>query len=138
MKATKYCGKEARQRTEEVSTKYCSNSNKLKIITLAFIVVMVCTKLQIVNDLQEDKENIRSLSNLTLKSRYSGYALVYKDKTKLEKPTLLSLTQFGFGMGPEFSSDIAGDGPRKRIVVEDDYDPELERIKKKKSYEKSK
>ena len=90
MKATQYCGKEARQRTEEVSTKYCSNSNKLKIITLAFIVVMVCTKLQIVNDLQEDKENIRSLSNLTLKSRYSGYALVYKDKTSLRNQLYLA------------------------------------------------
>ena len=36
-------------------------------------------------------------------------------------------------MGPEFSSDVAGDGPRKRIDIEDEYDPELERIKKKKA-----
>ena len=131
MKATKCCGKETRERTEEVSTKYCSNI--LKIITLAFIAVMAETEWYIGNDLQQNKENIPSLSNFTLKNRNSGHALVYRDKAKLEKPTLLSLTQFGFGMGPEFSSDEAGDGPRKRIVVEDDYDPEQERIKKKKA-----
>ena len=129
MKATKRCGKEARERTEEVSTKYCSNI--LKIITIAFIAVMAFTELQNVNDLQQNKENIRSLSNFTLRNRNSGHVLVYRDKAKLEKPTLLSLTQFGFGMGPEYSSDIAGDGPKKRIIVEDDFDPEQERIKKK-------
>ena len=37
-------------------------------------------------------------------------------------------------MGPEYSSDIAGDGPRKRILDEDEYDPEQERIKKRKTY----
>ena len=105
----------------------------MKIITLAFITVMAGTKLQIVNDVQQVKENIQSLSNLTLKSRNSGYALVYRDNVKLKKPTSLSLTQFGFGMGPEFSCDIAGDGPRKRIAADDEYDPELERIKKKTS-----
>ena len=131
MKATKCCGKETRERTEEVSTKYCSNI--LNIITLAFIALMAATELQIVNDLQQNKENILSLSNFTIENRNSGYTLVYRDKAKLEKLTLLSFTQFGFGLGPEFSSDIAGDGPKKRIVVEDDYDPEQERIKKKKA-----
>ena len=47
---------------------------------------MACTELQIVNDLQQYKE-IQSLSNFTLKSRNSGYALVYRDKAKLKKPT---------------------------------------------------
>ena len=37
-------------------------------------------------------------------------------------------------MGPAFSSDIAGDGPRKRAVADDEYDPELLRIKKRKTY----
>ena len=51
MKATKYFEKEARLRIEEVSTKYySSNSNILKIITLAFIAVMTGTGMQIVND----------------------------------------------------------------------------------------
>ena len=130
IKARKSSGKEALERIEEVSTKYCSNI--LKIITLAFTAVMACTELQIVYDLHQDKQ-IQSLSNFTLKSRNSGYALGYRDKAKRKKPTLLSLTQFGFGMGPEFSSDIAGDGPRKKILTEDEYDPELEKIKKKKS-----
>ena len=98
-KARKSCGKEAPERIEEVSTKYCSNI--LKIITLAFTAVMACTELQIVYDLHQDKQ-IQSLSNFTLKSRNSGYALGYRDKAKLKKPTLLSLTQFGFGMGPSF------------------------------------
>ena len=130
IKARKSCGKEAPRRIEEVSTIYYRNT--LKIIILALIAVMACTELQIYNDLQQYKE-IQSLSNFTLKSRKSGYALDIRDKVKLKKPTLLRLTQFGFGMGPEFSSDIAGDGPRKKILVEDEYDPELEKIKKKKS-----
>ena len=134
LKATKCCRKEAHERIEEVSTKYCSNS--LKIITIAFIAVMAGTELQIVNDLEQDKENIQSLSTITLKSRNSGHALVYRDKPKFEKPSLLVLTHFGFGMGPEFSSDIAGDGPRRPIVSEDEYDPELDRIKKRKATKK--
>ena len=35
-------------------------------------------------------------------------------------------------MGPEFTSDIAGDGPRKRLLDEEEFDPELERSKKRK------
>ena len=35
-------------------------------------------------------------------------------------------------MGPEFTSDIAGDGPRKRVLDEEEFDPELERSKKRK------
>ena len=58
------------------------------------------------------------------------------DKIKLKEPTSLNLTLFRLGMGPEFASDVAGDGPRKRIDIEDEYDPELERIKKKKLLEK--
>ena len=37
-------------------------------------------------------------------------------------------------MGPEFSSDIAGDCPRKRIFADDEFDPELERSKKRKTW----
>ena len=134
IKARKYCGKESRQIIEEQSSKYCSNI--LKIIILAFIAVTTGTELQMLDDLQEHKGNIQSLSNLILESRNSGYARIYRDKTKVKKPTLLNLTLFGVGMGPEFSSDVAGDGPRKRIHSDDEYDPELERIKKKKLLEK--
>ena len=130
IKARKYFGKESRQIIEEQSSKYCSNI--LKIIVLAFIAVTKGTELHMLDDLQEHKGNIQSLSNLILQSRNSGYALIYRDKTKLKKPTLLNLTLFGVGMGPEFSSDVAGDGPRKRIYSDDEYDPEVERIKKKK------
>ena len=37
-------------------------------------------------------------------------------------------------MGPEFSSDIGGDGPRKSNLNDDEYDPEQERIIKRKTY----
>ena len=37
-------------------------------------------------------------------------------------------------MGQEFSSDIAGDGPRKRILDEHEYDPDQERITKRKTH----
>ena len=130
IKARKCFGKEPPQIIEEYSSKYCSKI--LKIITLAFIALMTGTELQMLNDLQQHKGNIQSLSSLILDSRSSGYALIYRDKTKLKKPTSLNLTLFGVGMGPEFSSDVAGDGPRKRIHSDDEYDPELERIKKKK------
>ena len=43
-----------------------------------------------------------------------------RDKTKLKKSTLLTSTLFDLGMGPEYSSDIAGDGPRKRTFDEDE------------------
>ena len=133
IKARKCCGKEPRQKSKEYST-YCSNI--LKIITLAFIAVMMSTGLQMFNDLQKHKGNIQFLSNLIFESRYSGYALINRDKTKLKKPTSLNITLFGLGMGPEFSSDAAGDGPRKRLNSEDEYDPELERLKKKKATRK--
>ena len=134
IKARKCCGKESSQIIEESSSKY--SSNLLKIIILTFIAVMTGTELQMHIDLQDHKGNIQSLSNLILESRNSGYALVYIDKTKLKKPTSLNLTLFRFGMGPEFSSDVAGDGPRKRIDSDGEYDPELERIKKKKATKK--
>ena len=102
--------------------------------TLATISVMAGTELQIAYDLEQHRGNIQYLSNLTLESRNSGYALVHRDKANVTKPTLVSLTLFGFGMGPAFSSDIAGDGPRKRAVADDEYDPELLRIKKRKIY----
>ena len=133
VKARKCCGKESRQKSKEYS-KYFSNI--LKIITLAFIAVMTGTELQMLNDLQKHEGNIQFLSNVILESRYSGYALINRDKTNLKKPTSLNLTLFGVGMGPEFSSDAAGDGPRKRLNSEDEYDPELERIKKKKATRK--
>ena len=56
----------------------------------------------------------------------------YGDRAKVQKLTLHASTLFGLGMGPEFSSDISGDGPRKRIFDEEDFDPELERSKKRK------
>ena len=118
-----------------MSTTNCSNI--LKIITLAFIAIMAGTELQIVNDVQQHEGRIKSLSNFTLESSNSGCALVFRDTVKFKKPTLHSLTHFRFGMGPEFSSDIAGDGPRKRIDDEGEYDLDLERIKKKKASTKS-
>ena len=85
-----------------------------------------------VNDLHQHEGNIQSLTNLTLGSRYFGHARVYRYKGKLKIPSLLNFTQFGFAMGPEFSSDIAGDGPRQRIDADGEYDPELQGIQKKK------
>ena len=130
-RARKRRGKEAREETYEVSTKYCSNL--LKMSTLAIISVIAIAKLQIVYDLEQDRGNIQSLLNLTLESRNSGYALVHRDKANVKKPTLVSLMLCGFGMGPAFSSDIAGDGPVKRAVSDDEYHPELIRIKKRKT-----
>ena len=133
IKARKFCGNEARERPK-MSTNYCSNI--LKIITFGFIAVIAGTELHMVNYVQQQKGCIKSLSNFTLESRNSGYALVYEDKVNLKKPTLRSFTQFGFGMGPKFSSDAAGDGPRKRLNSEDEYDPKLERLRKKKATRK--
>ena len=45
---------------------------------------------------------------------------IHRDQTKLKKSTLLTSTLFELGMGPEYSSDIAGDGPRKRTFDEDE------------------
>ena len=102
--------------------------------TLAIISVMAGSELQIVYDLEQQRGNIHYLSNLTRQSRNFGYALVHHDNANVTKPRLLPLTLFGFGMGPAFSSDIAGDGPRKRAVADDEYDPELLRIKRRKTY----
>ena len=65
-----------------------------------------------------------------------GDGPVHRDKVKIKNPTLLTSTVFQLGMGPEFSSDIAGDGPRKSKSNEDEYDPEQERIMKRKTYNK--
>jgi len=81
---------------------------------------MAGTQLHMVNAIQQHEGRIQSLWNLTLESRISGNPLVYNDEVKFKKPTLQSFDQFGLGMGPEFSSDIAGDGPRKRIVDDED------------------
>ena len=97
---------------------------------------MTSAELQMHHHFQDHKGNTQSLSNLILESRNSGYALVYIDKTKLKKPISLNLTLFRLGMGPEFSSDVAGDGLRRRIDSEDEYNPELERIKKKRATRK--
>ena len=45
---------------------------------------------------------------------------IHRDQTKLKKSTLLTSTLFELGMGPEYSSDMAGDGPRKRTFDEDE------------------
>ena len=133
-KARKRCGKEGCKGNEEVSTKYYSFSNILKIITLAFIAVMSGFEFQMDNDLKHRKGNIQSVTNLTLESIYFEDARVYRYKGKLKIiPSLLNFTQFGFGMGPGFTSDIAGDGPRKRKDTDDECCPELQKIKKKKS-----
>ena len=55
-----------------------------------------------------------------------------KRKRILALLVLIFFGLFAFGMGPEFSSDIAGDGPRKRNFDEDEFDLELGRTKKKK------
>ena len=125
-------GNEARERIQEVPIKYCFNI--LKLSTLALIAVIAGTDLQIVNDLVQYKENIHSLSNFTHENRNSEYALVHRDKAEVKKPTFFRLTIFGFGMGPEFPSDMAGDGPRKTIDDEDDYHPGQERNKRIKTY----
>ena len=115
IKARKCCGKESSQIIEEQSSQYCLNI--LKIITLIFIAVMTGTKLQTHNDLEDHKGNSQCLSNFILESRKSGYALIYMDKIKLKEPTSLNLTLFRLGMGPEFASDVAGDGPRKKQIL---------------------
>ena len=79
---------------------------------LALIAVVACTKLKIVNDLHEHTTN----------------------QPKLNEPTLRTSTPLELGMGPEYSSDIASDGPRKRTFDDDDYDLELQRVKKKRIY----
>lgn len=59
IKARKYCGNEASERIEEMSTKYFSNISK--IITFAYIVAMAGTELHMVNDVQQDEGRIQSL-----------------------------------------------------------------------------
>ena len=49
-----------------------------------------------------------------------GDGPVHRDKVKIKKLTSLTSTVFGLAMGPEFSSDIAGDGPRKSKSKEDE------------------
>ena len=43
-----------------------------------------------------------------------------ENKVKVKKPTLNNRIVFWLDMGPKFSSDIAGDGPRKRVLEDDD------------------
>ena len=72
-----------------MSNKSCSNI--LKFGTLALIAALACTELQIVNDLHQNKIA----------------------QTKLIKPAIIrTSTPLELGMGPEYSCDIAGDGPR--------------------------
>ena len=84
-------------------------SNILKFGTLALIAALACTELQIVNDLHQ--HNI--------------------SQAKLIKPAIKrTSTPVELGMGPAYSSDMAGDGPRKRTFHGDNYEPGLERVKK--------
>ena len=53
---------------------------------------------------------------------------IHRDQTKLKNSTLLTSRHCQLSMGPEFSSDIAGDGPRKRTFDDDEYDPKLVRV----------
>ena len=79
-----------------------SCSKVLKLSTIALIVAMVCTKSLIVYNLLEYTTN----------------------QIKLNKLILRMSTPLESGMGPEYSSDIAGDGPRKRTFDgDDDYNP---------------
>ena len=84
----------------------------MKLRTIALIAAMTCTELQGVRDLQGHRTN----------------------QAKLNKPAVRSSTPLDLGTGPEYSSDIAGDGPRKMTFDEDDYNPELERVKKRRLY----
>ena len=59
IKARKCCGNEASARSEEMSTRYFSNI--LKIITFAYIIVMVGTELHMVNDVQQHEGRIQYL-----------------------------------------------------------------------------
>ena len=59
---------------------------------------------------------------------------IHRDQTKLKKSTLLTSTLFELGMGPEYPSDIAGDGPRKRTFDDDEYDPKLVRVQQIRRY----
>ena len=170
IKARAYCGNEASETTEEVSTISCSNI--LKLCTLALITVMANTEVQIIHDLQHHKPQGQPLSILILESNFynmnvyignvSSQDQKYDvtelpaeeqdpqwhqieqqylldktrdgsgEKAKFQKFTLHASSIFGLGMGPEFSSDIAGDGPRKIIFDDDEFDPKLERSKKRK------
>ena len=59
IKVRKCCANEARERIEEMSTKYFSNI--LKIITFAYIILMVGTELHMFNDVQQHEGRIQSL-----------------------------------------------------------------------------
>ena len=61
-----------------------------------------------------------------------GHSPDHREKTKIQKPSLLTSTLRELAMGPQFSSDMAGDGPRKRIFEEDEWDLNQERYKKRK------
>ena len=62
-----------------------------------------------------------------------GHSPDHREKTKIQKPSLLTSTFRELG-GPEFSSDTAGDGPRKSKSNDDEFDPEQDRIMKRKTY----
>ena len=83
-----------------MSNKSCSNILKLGILVL--IAALACSELQIVNDMCQHGT---------------------KTQPKLNNHTIRSSTPFELGMGPEYSCDIAGDGPRRRTFDGDDYDP---------------
>ena len=59
---------------------------------------------------------------------------IHRDQTKLKNSTLLTSRHCQLSMGPEFSSDIAGDGPRKRTFDDDEYDPKLVRVQQIRRY----
>ena len=63
-----------------------------------------------------------------------GHSPDHREKTKIQKPSLLTSTFRELGMGPEFSSDTTGDGPRKSKSNDDEFDPEQDRIMKRKTY----
>ena len=57
-----------------------------------------------------------------------------KTQPKLNKQSIRTSTPFELGIGPEYSCDMAGDGPRRRTFDGDDYDPQLESVKKRRIY----
>ena len=112
-------GKEASERTSKLYNKSCSNFLKLR--TLALIAAMAYTELQIINNSHEHTTNQAML-----------YKPIVRSSTPLELGMGNKSKVFWLDMGTEFSSDIAGDGPRKRRFDEDEYNPNLEKSKKRK------
>ena len=67
IKARSYHGKKAREKTEQVSTKSCSNI--LKMGTLTLIATMACTEVLSLDNLLQHRAKTKSQSSFILGSR---------------------------------------------------------------------